>query len=261
MSQPTVAAYFNARKRAATDDLNTAATRNKVLVLEQTSINASDDPEKYSLDASGRVVFANTKNFLSKNVAVETKMEPTGDAAECKRITRATRSIRRIGAVTINEKTREMLEQPKLVNFFKKGTLSPRKKMVQKEESPAKANVLSKLSSPAKGEFSIKSNATNIDKGMTTPTKQVVSNQSNPVQPTVANLTMEEVKNKMNRSARLAQLKNSLNKMQNGFSKLDSMASKRMDTSNRKPIVPPSPGTAARNLRQFQTLEVEVPIR
>ncbi|XP_053686735.1 DNA replication factor Cdt1 [Sabethes cyaneus] len=260
MSQPTVAAYFNARKRAATDEIGASAARNKVLVLEQTSIRSSDNPEQQSLDTSNRVVFANTKNFLSKNAPATAETDQIGDASECKRITRATRTIRRIGAVTVNEKTREMLEHPKLVNFFKKGTLSPRKKMIQKDASPAKAMVLSKSSSPVNGEFSAKSNASNIEKGMTTPTKQVEKNEANPIKPAVANLTLGEIKSKINRSARLEQLKASLNKMQSGFDKLDNMASKRTDTSNRKPTVPPSPGTAARNLKQFQTLEVEVPI-
>ncbi|XP_055531823.1 DNA replication factor Cdt1 isoform X2 [Wyeomyia smithii] len=222
MSQPTVAAYFNARKRAAADGLG-SATRNK-------------------------------------NVAAAAEKESAGDALESRRITRATRTIRRIGAVTVNEKTREMLEQPKLVNFLKKGNLSPRKKTVHKEQSPAKGIVLSEQASMSKEEFSIKNNASNIEKKMTTPTKQGLINQAQLGKPAIANLSMEEIKSNLSRSDRLAQLKTSLSKMRSGFDKLDSMRNKQIEASNKKPTVPPSPTTAARNLKQFQTLEVEVPI-
>ncbi|XP_058833126.1 DNA replication factor Cdt1 isoform X2 [Topomyia yanbarensis] len=223
MSQPTVAAYFNARKRAAADEIG-AATRNK-------NAAASSDVES--------------------NV---------GNDSEAKRITRATRAIRRIGAVTVNEKTREMLEQPKLVNFFKKGALSPRKKpTITRQEISAEAKNVSKAATSSTAEFLTKNNVNNVERGTKTPTKKVASNLGSGSVPNISNMSVEETRNKLSRSARLADLKTSLNKMRGGLEKLDRLKSERLDT-NKKPLVPPSPKTAARNLKEFQTLEVEVPV-
>ncbi|XP_058464638.1 DNA replication factor Cdt1 isoform X2 [Malaya genurostris] len=219
MSQPTVAAYFNARKRAAADEIGIT-----------------------------------NKN---KNAAVSSELESNGgDSSESKRITRATRSLRRIGAVTVNEKTREMLDQPKLVNFFKKGSLSPRKKATNtKHESPMKAGLPSKVAATSTvSEFSTK-NANNVERGIRTPTKSASGRVSIA---DIGNMSVQDAKNKLSRSARLTELKTSLNKMRSGLDKLDRLKNERSET--KKPVVPPSPTTAARNLKEFQTLEVEVPM-
>ncbi|XP_065082108.1 DNA replication factor Cdt1 isoform X2 [Ochlerotatus camptorhynchus] len=214
MSQPTVAAYFNTRKRVAADELN-ATTRNKNVIADGSESCSVGTPER-------------------------------------KKITRATRSIKRIGAVKVNEKTKEMLEQPKLVRFLKMGTLSPKKACT----APKQANT------PSKAEFSAKNNTSNVERGLHTPTKQEPSTvnpgrASNPS--VVSKLTMEETKGKLSRSVRLAELKTSLNKLQSGFDRLDRLQKTRQE-DNWKPPVPPSPTTAARNLKQFEKFEVEVPV-
>lgn len=217
MSQPTVAAYFNTRKRVAADELS-ASTRNKNAVVD------------VGPNSGGSV-----------------------GTPESRRVTRATRSIKRIGAVTVDEKTRGMLDQPKLVKFLKMGMLSPKKKL-QEASSPVKRA----SATPTKLEFSTKPNSGNVERGMQTPTKQVVANPVRSGIPNVSNLSMDEIKSKLSRSARLAELKTSLNKLQGGFDKLDRLEKVRLE-ENRKAPVPPSPTTAARNLKEFQTLEVEVP--
>ncbi|XP_019557937.3 DNA replication factor Cdt1 isoform X2 [Aedes albopictus] len=223
MSQPTVAAYFNTRKRVAADELS-AATRNK-------------------------------------NVAVLDETGSTG-TPERKRITRATRSIKRIGA----EKSKQTLEQPKLVQFLKLGNLSPKKKMKQYPSSPAKACTAApeQAALPANAEFSAKNNTTNVERGgMKTPTKQGLPpavNRGRQAAPSaVSKLTLEEARSKLSKSSRLAELTTSLNKLQNGFDKLDRLEKVRQE-DNWKAPVPPSPTTAARNLKEFERLEVEVPV-
>lgn len=232
MSQPTVAAYFNTRKRvaAAGDDSSAAAAiRSKNAIADAAAPGAGTTE----------------------------KMAAT---PETRRVTRATRSIKRIGAVTVDEKTREMLEQPKLVKFFKMGMLSPKKRL---QASPAKAKSATptKASQPvasAKTEFGAANSAGNVDRGMMTPTK--VAPVHAPVAgPSVSEMSMDQIKAKLSRSARLAELKTSLNKLQSGFDKLDRMEKIRLEETRKKPV-PPSPGTAARNLKEFQTLEVEVPV-
>ncbi|XP_055628887.1 DNA replication factor Cdt1 isoform X2 [Toxorhynchites rutilus septentrionalis] len=224
MSQPTVAAYFNTRKRVAAEEL------------------------------SGTI---RNKNFLSKNAAIEGSiMGAASLTPETKRITRSTRSIKRIGAVTVDEKTKQMLDQPKLVKFLKMGALSPKKKMSQQLASPVKASQPATVPS---AEFSVKNNASNVERGMRTPTKQTPQAPVRPAAPNVANMPLNEIKSKLSRSARLAELKTSLNKLQNGFDRLDRMEKVRLENSKIAPV-PPSPTTAARNLKEFQTLEVEVPV-
>lgn len=224
MSQPTVAAYFNTRKRvtATTDDSSSASTRAKNAIADGTSPAAAAS-------------------------------QKAGATPETRRVTRATRSIKRIGAVTVDEKTREMLEQPKLVKFLKMGTLSPKKRARTNPAEPVK--MASAVASPAKTEFGAANSAGNVDRGMKTPTKVV------PVAPipSVSEMSMDQIKAKLSRSARLAELKTSLNKLQSGFDKLDRMEKVRLEETRKKPV-PPSPGTAARNLKEFQTLEVEVPV-
>ncbi|EDS33520.1 DNA replication factor Cdt1 [Culex quinquefasciatus] len=258
MSQPTVAAYFNTRKRPAavgSDAGVAAAIRSKVLVLEQ-------DGGRVEEAGTGRVVFANYQNFLSKNAIADagtTTTEKMAATPETRRVTRATRSIKRIGAVTVDEKTREMLEQPKLVKFLKMGMLSPKKRL---QASPAKAKsatptkAASQPVASAKVEFGAANSAGNVDRGMKTPTKVAPVPVAGP---SVSEMSMDQIKAKLSRSARLAELKTSLNKLQSGFDKLDRMEKVRLEETRKKPV-PPSPGTAARNLKEFQTLEVEVPV-
>lgn len=248
MSQPTVAAYFNTRKRVAADELS-AATRSKVLVLEHSTSGAGSEDGR-ELHSPSRVVFANTKNFLSKNVAADGIDSCSVGTPERKKITRATRSIKRIGAVKVGE---TKLEQSKLVRFLKMGNLSPKKACT----APQQANT------PTKAEFSAKNNTGNVERGLHTPTKQqppAVNPARAAVPSAVSKLTMEETKGKLSRSVRLAELKTSLNKLQGGFDRLDRLEKTRQE-DNWKPPVPPSPTTAARNLKQFEKFEVEVPVR
>uniref|UniRef100_A0A0P6JSN4 Putative dna replication factor cdt1 like protein n=1 Tax=Aedes aegypti TaxID=7159 RepID=A0A0P6JSN4_AEDAE len=264
MSQPTVAAYFNTRKRVAGEELS-AATRNKVLVLEQSTPAVA--PEDGRDSASSRVVFANTKNFLSKNASVDESGSAGTPQGDRKKITRATRSIKRIGATKVDEKSKQMLEQPKLVRFLKLGNLSPKKKLNQYPTSPAKACTApdqAALPPAANTEFSAKNNTSNVERGMKTPTKQVppTLNQARKAASNVqiSKLTMEEARSKLGRSSRLAELKTSLNKLQSGFDRLDRLEKVRLEDNVWKPPVPPSPTTAARNLKEFERLEVEVPV-
>lgn len=228
MSQPTVAAYFNTRKRVAADELS-AVTRNKNATADESGSAGTPD----------------------------------------RKMTRVTRSIKRIGAVKVDEKNKQMLEQPKLVRFLKMGNLSPKKKLIQYPASPAKGSTAApeQATLPASTEFSAKNNSSNVDRGMRTPTKQAPAPAVNQgkhaakakASVVVSKLTLDEARSKLSRSARLAELKTSLNKLQNGFDKLDRLEKVRQE-DNFKPPVPPSPTTAARNLKEFERFEVEVPV-
>ncbi|KAL1373999.1 hypothetical protein pipiens_005042 [Culex pipiens pipiens] len=91
----------------------------------------------------------------------------------------------------MDEKTREMLEQPKLVKFLKMGML------LHKKASSAKA-------ASAKIEFGAANSAGNVDRGMKTPTK--VAPVPAPVAgPSVSEMSMDQIKAKLSRSTKLAE--------------------------------------------------------
>ncbi|EDS25896.1 DNA replication factor Cdt1 [Culex quinquefasciatus] len=87
-----------------------------------------------------------------------------------------------------------MLEQPKLVKFFKMEMLLPKKRL---QASSAKA-------ASAKIEFCAANSAGNVDLGMKTPTK--VAPVPAPVAgPSVSEMSMDQIKAKLSRSAKLAE--------------------------------------------------------
>ncbi|KFB44419.1 AGAP005321-PA-like protein [Anopheles sinensis] len=274
MSQPTVASYFNTRKRAAIDNLG-GAGRQKVLVLDSPSLETIGNLTNSSLNSDHeglRFVLANTPNFTLKNVDGNGSSNGASspDPAELgRRITRASRAIKRIGPVELDEKTKALLSsaQPKLVSFVKKGNLSPQKRShdapspVKRPIVPAKkANTPQKeeasvastaTASPARSEFSPRTNAQNVEKAG--PSKASVS-RAPQLGKDKDSLSLGEIRSKLLNHPRLAELKTKLNKVQ---STKDSL--KRLEEECRQePSAPPSPGTALKNLQKFTTFDVEV---
>ncbi|XP_061499430.1 DNA replication factor Cdt1 isoform X2 [Anopheles gambiae] len=230
MSQPTVASYFNTRKRAAHDTLG-AAGRNKNL-----------------------------------EAAVGKDNGAVSDPAELgRRVTRASRAIRRIGPVDLDEKTKALLAaaQPKLVSFVKKGNLSPQKRPHTASPSKRPAVPEKKLASPVKVEpvaasvvdskpveFSPRNNLNNVAKA---PTKASVSRTLQLGKDKDA-MSLTDIRNKLLQHPRLPELKTKLNAIQSGLDKMDRLRRERLEGT--KPSV--SPAVAAKNLEKFATLDVEV---
>ncbi|EDS31899.1 DNA replication factor [Culex quinquefasciatus] len=93
---------------------------------------------------------------------------------------------------------------------------------------------------------------------MKTPTK--VAPVPAPVAgPSVSEMSMDQIKAKLSRSAKLTEdfAKQAAEWVRQTQDDKDRMENVRLET--RKKPVPPSPGTATRNLKKFRTLEVEVP--
>uniref|UniRef100_A0A1S4GNV6 CDT1 Geminin-binding domain-containing protein n=1 Tax=Anopheles gambiae TaxID=7165 RepID=A0A1S4GNV6_ANOGA len=230
MSQPTVASYFNTRKRAAHDTLG-AAGRNKNL-----------------------------------EAAVGKDNGAVSDPAELgRRVTRASRAIRRIGPVDLDEKTKALLAaaQPKLVSFVKKGNLSPQKRPHTASPSKRPAVPEKKLASPVKVEpvaasvvdskpveFSPRNNLNNVAKA---PTKASVSRKLQLGKDKDA-MSLTDIRNKLLQHPSLPELKTKLNAIQSGLDKMDRLRRERLEGT--KPSV--SPAVAAKNLEKFATLDVEV---
>uniref|UniRef100_A0A182JN51 CDT1 Geminin-binding domain-containing protein n=1 Tax=Anopheles atroparvus TaxID=41427 RepID=A0A182JN51_ANOAO len=266
MSQPTVASYFNTRKRAALDNLG-GAGKTKVLVLDSPTVETIGNLTNSSLNSDHeelRFVFANTHNFTSKNVDGNGNGNGASspDPSELgRRITRASRAIKRIGPVELDEKTKALLSsaQPKLVSFVKKGNLSPQKRS-HNAPSPMKRPVVpaKRAATPPKdeavvAEFSPRNNTNNV--GKAAPSKASASRTLQLGQGKDA-LSLEEIRSKLLNHPRLAELKTKINKAQSSIDKFNRMEQERVEGKN--PTAPSSPKTVAKNLQKFATLDVEV---
>ncbi|XP_035793071.1 DNA replication factor Cdt1-like isoform X2 [Anopheles albimanus] len=238
MSQPTVASYFNTRKRAAAEHLG-GAHRNK------------------SSDANGNNV------------------EPSDGTADLgRRVTRASRAIKRIGTVELDEKTKALLStaQPKLVSFVKKGNLSPQKrvnspakppivpakKLFAAPKEPSITTAVTSSTSEAKeavAEFSPRNSVKNVEKGNKAVSAAAVARSV--MTRDKDSLTADEIRGKLLSHPRLPDLKAKLKAVQDGMKELKRMERERLE--GKQQLKPPaSPGTAAKNLKEFNSLEVEV---
>uniref|UniRef100_A0A182MVA3 CDT1 Geminin-binding domain-containing protein n=1 Tax=Anopheles culicifacies TaxID=139723 RepID=A0A182MVA3_9DIPT len=273
MSQPTVASYFNTRKRAAHDALG-GAGRNKVLVVENLTAHTIGNLTNSSLNSDHqklRFVVANDNNFTLKNIEIAGKDNGGGananpDPLEMgRRITRTSRAIKRIGPVELDEKTKALLSsaQPKLVSFIKKGNLSPQKRVHTASPSKHPAVPEKKMASPKKDdnggvaasvpapvEFSPRNSLNNVTKA---PTKATVTKKLQ-LGKDKDSMSLADIRNKLLQHPRLPELKTQLNNIQSGLDRMDRLRKERLE--GKKPA--DSSVVSAKNLQQFSTIDVEV---
>lgn len=234
MASPSVASYFNVRKRAAADDL--ISSRNKVVRLDSTP--SGSDGVQVNIDrnilAKNRMVDADSKQLIN-DVGVTAKVVELPQSTKRSTTTRRKR---------VKSDAKESLNQPKIVKFTLSGTLSPRKKAAA--EQAARFQSIEK----------------NLSK---TPTKKSASSsgaqqasQAAVVNKTLANakkeLSFEEIKSKVSKSAKLDELKAILSKRQQLEEQYNACINKR--TAKAK-----TDATQAREghaLKQFDTIELEV---
>lgn len=189
--------------------------------------------------------------------------------------TRSGRTVKRIGVQDPSQvpdsgvspkkmsKIEENIKQQKLVQFIKKGTLSPRKKPV--EVSTPKSRQKVNESTPSGtiiNAFNSQNNAKNVERGFKTPTKQIIKGSNTPLKQgelksmVKKELTFEEVKTKVSRSAKLQELKASLARIQ----ELEKTR-KEQEERNRKlkeNMQSPSKKTPVLQLKEFDKIELEV---
>lgn len=128
MSSPSIASYFNVRKRAATDDIsnsrhklsrldNASESSNRAQALLERAILAKNKlADADALQASKGTVSDFTKKIIEN---VPTKAKPIIVRRSSRRTTKRSET-----------ETKESLKQPKIVKFTLGGSLSPRKKTV-----------------------------------------------------------------------------------------------------------------------------------
>lgn len=241
MASPSVASYFNIRKRAAADDVINA--RNKVFRLDADPCSDGSDGGQVHIGrnilAKNRLVDADLKSS-NNDVGISAKVIERSQLAAVKRTTTTRRTTKRL-----KSDAKDSLSQPKIVKFTLGGTLSPRKKAASEQSSPFQ---------------SIEKNSTNAPAKKTTSSSdggQQLS-QAAVVNKTLANakkeLSFDEIKSKVTRSAKLDELKAILNKRQQ-------LEEQYKACINKRTVKAKTNATQARegqSLKKFDTIELEV---
>lgn len=238
MASPSVASYFNVRKRAAADDIINA--RNKVVRLDADSSSGGRDGAQVNIDrnilAKNRLVDADLK-ILTNDVGITAKVaERPQSTATAKRTTTTRRTTKRV-----KTDAKDSLSQPKIVKFTLGGTLSPRKKAAAEESAAFQP---------------IQTNSTKIPTNKAASAQQ--SSQAAVVNKTLANakkeLSFDEIKSKVTRSAKLEELKAILSKRQQLEEQYNACINKR--TAKAKTTATHT--KEGQSLKQFDTIELEV---
>lgn len=235
MSQPSVASFFNTRKRAASE-LHLSKQRDASSQPTPTSKIIQDD------DIS-----------ILKNAMT----------------TRSGRTIKRIGQVNNSDisskvsKIEASLKQQKLVKFVKKGNMSPRKNppTPQKNHDQIQPIEDNTTSIQPDQSASMKANITDAEHGMKTPVKQIIQdpNRKDPTQlksMVKKELNFDEVKTKVSRHEKLHELKESLKRIQELEKTRKIQEEKNRRLRERGPSVSKNPNQVT--LKEFKTIELEV---
>ncbi|XP_076649979.1 chromatin licensing and DNA replication factor double parked [Halictus rubicundus] len=262
MSQPSVTAYFNTRKRQATDDMR---NKSKVLLLErdQATLVSSQNRNSQKKDisessgsltpikeekmgVSPKVILVSEKEIatnrtMKPNSAVrniqfdspKANVQKTPKTTPRPRVLRARKLSGLDGQPGIRESFQKVSEEldANRVMFEKKGSLSPKKKPpgTPKKNKPAAENLCTN-----------DSNDQSVI-NCTTPKKSLNMNKV-----ATQELSMTDIKNKINKSSRLAELKASIARFKNCEQKLEKLK-KQNDT--KKP-----------QIQKFEKIQLEIPV-
>lgn len=249
MATPSVSSFFISRKRGLEEDV--IIQKKKVICLEnRRSSNESSGNES----VAHKIVYPSSSQssyHSDNNEHVEGKNKKIAiiNAIRQDITPQRTRSKRLQQMQNV-----EGIETPKIANFYLGSSLSPQKKCKQ-----APQNESVKSCDPAISE--------NSEQCMKTPTKKQSSSLHSEKKDKIIEKTLlvshnnvDELKKKIRGSSRLTQLKTSLNKLRDGFDKLDQMEKKRTAATA-------SPSSAIKNtmesnegksLKAFQKIELEI---
>lgn len=243
MAQQAISSYFATRKRTASDDLS---SKNKVLILDRNEL-FSPSVSRKSTRKIQKLAFDTDFEKQTDKVVAKEKPKPRKKCASTK--VSVAKSIR-VGKVKKSAEKNDGLHQSNLVNFIRKGLLSP-----TKTRSPVK------VSTPKKSVFVSRESEMNSERGMVTPIKQTISSDPRPSssKEAIKDLPLEVVKEKLNKSSRVTELKTRLNKLQQGLDTLDTMETKRKAMVTPKKTVEITKDICQpRSLKKFDALELEI---
>lgn len=249
MSQPSVAAYFTTRKRAASEEIR---NKSKVLCLDQEARNSSIAYDLHRETSTSLTIVPEecSNESLCKNTDVESPSMVKANNSAVRNIifdlqksatpktprmnTRTRTRSRKLsceeGQVDIRESLKKIdgTSSNKNVLFEKKGLLSPKKR------SSSSRN----LRTPKKNEQDEAPAA-----GSVTPKKAARIEKTD--------LSFIEIKNRINQSSRLAEIKQRINKIRNCDEKLT-----QLQAQNEKKQLPEQKP----QIQRFDKIQLEIPV-
>ncbi|XP_017078229.1 DNA replication factor Cdt1 [Drosophila eugracilis] len=247
MAQPSVAAFFTNRKRAALDDATSIKNRRLA------------EPAETVAPAPSQLPVGDQDADLDTLKAAVSGMRTRSGRTARLIVTAAQESKKKTSS---SAKMEAHIKQPKLVQFIKKGTLSPRKQAQSSkldEEELLQSSAISEQTPKVNFTITSQQNADNVQRGLRTPTKQILKDAS----PIKANgldlrrqLTFDEVKTKVSRSAKLQELKAVLARK----AALEQKRKEQEERNRKLREAGPSPSKSKMNvqLKEFDTIELEV---
>ncbi|XP_032666565.1 DNA replication factor Cdt1-like [Odontomachus brunneus] len=251
MSQPSVTAYFNTRKRQASDDLR---DKSKVLLLEQDqSSGQTCDTEKYSKQnvsdeskmVSPKVIFRDVAAAAKDSPRIKKVVRsihfdsPKANTEKSIKTPKARilRSRRLLSADGHQVDIRESLQkmgttdvEVRKVSFEKKGSLSPKKS--SSDDAPKHDTI--------KEEEEKKEDEPPIQ-GLETPSKKILTME----RLNTENLSLNDIKNRIKKSSRLSELEAIMAKINN----LDQLKKTQKQADLNKP-----------QMQKFEKIELEIPV-
>lgn len=227
MAQASVALYFNNRKRPAVDDVS--SIRSKIIALDADAVESAKIINKAFESTTERPKIITKLRFddgVPKVVHPPKEVPKKKEKTEPRKTRASKRNAKEKPPINVD------FNQEKIVKFFKKGPLSPRKAI----------NILKSPQKPVLNAFSSIESLSFADRGMKTPTKKTAIEQ---IIESTAEST-ENVKKKIVKSSRLAELRESINKIEQLDLQLKSKEQKRDTLRETKTI------------KEFKTIDVEI---
>lgn len=128
MSSPSIASYFNVRKRAATDDIS--SSRHKLSRLDGTNETQNRAQALLERAILAKNKLADSDTIQQSKISFPPNNSKIIEQTKAKPIEVVRRSSRRNTKRASETETKDTLKQPKIVKFTLGGSLSPRKKTV-----------------------------------------------------------------------------------------------------------------------------------
>lgn len=235
MASPSIASYFNVRKRAATDDI--INSRNKVIRLDD-----GDNTEHTESPVD--------RNIVAKNKLVDSDLKcinvTRGKIAEGNKTTerRTTRRTTKRNAV----ESKEQSTQPKIVKFTLAGTLSPNKQTTENTAfKPILKNSEEKFKSPQKAQTA----------AVASPSSSKTAAGNKTLADAKKDLSFDEIKSIVSRSSKLEKLKSILNRRKQLEEQHKACISERHAKQTAATVVNAATSDG-KGLKQFETIELEV---
>ncbi|KAJ8942003.1 hypothetical protein NQ314_010232 [Rhamnusium bicolor] len=213
MAQPSVACFFNTRKRSAIEETKINRAR-KVLLLDSSNLTsqANDGLET----KRGKIL---SQNINGKDVLCTKNINKPQDKEEIRILPNKIRERKKMREVANNQDIQQLLitmdKREKIIKGSSEQTVIDEVKECERHVTPP-----------------------------STPKKMV--NAMDKLKQKPDGPSIKEIKRKMTRSARLAELKASINRFQEGATKLK-------DVEKKTSLIPESP-----KLKNFKTIELEV---